>query len=340
MRSYFSIVVAGLLVLPLAAVSWAAATGVAFRGHAGVETPSLGRVVLTRETSFYARPLLLMFGFSAVTVAWLVVLIKALQGKIALLRGFLGDVDLTAYVLPMPELRTSDRVLIAAAVLTPLLRVAATAAACGSAGRNARIVPVPGVTRHLCNRESFGPMHPAGCSGRMGSRPAWSIYAGTGSEHSGVLFLYLPTLAFWAAFAKLLLSLRREQTTLTGSTVLRLWYLSAGSALLLNQYPRMDSAHMVWSVGCCWWGRGHAAPLVPVSATTTARDHAVDRPSGRGTERSAPADHGGSPSGVGSPPWFEPVRDKSSCIALPRPRTRATLCATDSAAGARFRLGA
>jgi hypothetical protein len=79
--------------------------------------------------------------------------------------------------------------------------------------------------------------------------PAWSIYAGTGSEHSGVLFLYLPTLAFWAAFAKLLFTLRKEQTTLTGSTVLRLWYLSAGSALLLNQYPRMDSAHMVWSGG-------------------------------------------------------------------------------------------
>jgi len=250
-RSYFSIVVAGLLVLPLAAVSWAAATDVAFRGHAAVETPSLGRVVLTREASFYARPLLLMFGFSAVTVPWLVVLIKALQGNVALLRGFLGDVDLTAYVLPMPELRTSDWVLLVAAALTPPLLVARY----GGSLRKRR-----GAMLGLCLClgllgtyviESLSvrciPPVALGVWGAAG--PAWSIYAGTGSEHSGVLFLYLPTLAFWAAFAKLLFTLRKEQTTLTGSTVLRLWYLSAGSALLLNQYPRMDSAHMVWSGG-------------------------------------------------------------------------------------------
>jgi hypothetical protein len=79
--------------------------------------------------------------------------------------------------------------------------------------------------------------------------PAWSPYAGTGGENSGLLFLYLPTLAFWAAFAKLVLTLTKKESTPTDEAVLRLWYLTAGSALLLNQYPRMDVPHMVWSGG-------------------------------------------------------------------------------------------
>jgi Dolichyl-phosphate-mannose-protein mannosyltransferase len=250
-RSYFSTVVAGLLVLPLAAVSWAAATGVAFRGHATVGNACPGRVVLTREASFYVRPLFLMIGFSAVTIPWLVLLIKALQGNVALLTGFVGDVDLTAYVLPMPRLRMTDRVLLVAAVLPPLLmlmrygsslwkRRGATLGLCVCGGLLAVYV-IDSLSLRRNRAVDLGVWGAAG--------PAWSPYAGTGGEHSGVLFLYLPTLAFWAAFAKLLLTLRKEQTTLTGGTVLRLWYLTAGSALLLNQYPRMDAAHMVWSGG-------------------------------------------------------------------------------------------
>jgi hypothetical protein len=35
----------------------------------------------------------------------------------------------------------------------------------------------------------------------------------------------------------------------TRSQVLRLWYLVAGAGLLLNQYPRMDEVHLLWSGG-------------------------------------------------------------------------------------------
>jgi hypothetical protein len=249
-RSYFSSVVAGLLVLPLAAVSLAAATGVAFRGHAAVQNACLGRVVLTRESSFYARPLLLVIGFSAVTVPWLVLLIKALQGHVALLRGFVGDIDLTAYVLAMPPLKTTDQWLLVAALAPPLLLVARYSSSLWDR-RSAMLglcvclgLLAAKVIRSVSVR--WVPAEVLGVWGAAG--PAWSPYAGTGAEHSGMLFLYLPTLAFWAAFAKLLLTLRKE-TTLTRGTALRLWYLTAGSALLLNQYPRMDAAHMVWSGG-------------------------------------------------------------------------------------------
>ena len=30
---------------------------------------------------------------------------------------------------------------------------------------------------------------------------------------------------------------------------MRLWYIAAGSAFFLNQYPRMDTIHLLWSAG-------------------------------------------------------------------------------------------
>ena len=161
------------------------------------------------------------------------------------------------------------------------------------------------------------------------------------ASNSGVLFLYLPTLAFWAAFAKLLLTLRKEQTTLTGRTALRLWYLTAGSALLLNQYPRMDAAHMVWSGGVLLVvGADLLHAWYQSLLRRLPRPRGGPAESGRGAERSAPADHGGSPSGLGSPPRLEPVRGESSCSALSQQTgTCATLCATDSGAVGRLRLG-
>jgi hypothetical protein len=107
------------------------------------------------------------------------------------------------------------------------------------------------------------------------------------------LLLYLPTLAFWSALSLAVLAaaraaLRRRRVRAGPVTVaagtadldlVRLWYLVAGAALLLNQYPRMDEAHLLWSGGL----------LFVVGADVLQRWHhfalrwvpALDVPSGR-----------------------------------------------------------
>jgi hypothetical protein len=220
-------------------------------GDVAVRNAGRGGVVLSREVSFYTRPLLMVFGFIAVTLPWLVLLIFALEGQFGLLNGFVGDMDLTHYVVPMAPPGMTNLVLLVAALLPPLLLVVrqtsplwkrrnATLGLCVCAALLAVYVIRSASVRSVKAVDQ-------GVWGAAG--PAWSPYAGTGGENSGLLFLYLPTLAFWAAFAKLVLTLTKKESTPTTETVLRLWYLTAGSALLLNQYPRMDTPHMVWSGG-------------------------------------------------------------------------------------------
>jgi hypothetical protein len=61
------------------------------------------------------------------------------------------------------------------------------------------------------------------------------------------LILYLPSVAFWTACG-LLLSGRAPACL---RFTLR-WYLLAGSLLLLNQYPRMDETHILFSGPLLW----------------------------------------------------------------------------------------
>ena len=285
-RSYFSIVVAGLLVLPLAAVSWAAATGVTFRGHCAVRNASLGQVVLTREASFFARPLLSdnRFQCGNPTLASPAHKSPPRAGRAS--SRLRGNIDLTAYLLPMPRLRMTDCVLLVVAVVPPLLLVL----------RNGSVWKRRGTTVGLCICVGLLAVYVIesvsvrclqsvvlGVWGAAG--PAWSPYAGTGGENSGVLFLYLPTLAFWAAFAKLLLTLRKEQTTLTGRT----GPPRMVSHRRIRAAPERIPAHGRGAHGLARWGaagggRRLAARLVSVSAATTAHP-AVGLPIGRGAER-------------------------------------------------------
>jgi len=61
------------------------------------------------------------------------------------------------------------------------------------------------------------------------------------------LILYLPSVAFWTVCG--LLSTGRAPACLRFT--LR-WYLLAGSLLLLNQYPRMDETHILFSAPLLW----------------------------------------------------------------------------------------
>lgn len=243
-RPYLSVPLFTLLVLPLAATCAVTASCLTFRSQVAVADEPKGRAVLSREARFYARPLLVLAGFGTITVPWLALLIWALEGRIALLGGFIGRVDPTGYFSAMPPLRGADLLLAGVTLLPPALL---TLGRGGSWYRRGTMLAL-GVAGVLLAAYTLslrgGPEHPWGAAG-----PAWSPYAGTGGDGGSVLFLYLPTLAFWAALARLLLTIGKGRRTTNGVDLLRLWYLVAGSALLLNQYPRMDFGHMLWSGG-------------------------------------------------------------------------------------------
>lgn len=244
-RSYLSALLVVLLVLPLAAVSLAGAVHWMLRGEAAGTGGLVGSATLSRAASFYARPLLVLAGFATVTLPWLTLLIRALDGRVALLGGLVGNIDPTGYFSEIFRLRRSDLALAGAALAAPALLSAAGA---GAPWRRRCAALGCGVTAGFL--AAYAGLLAGGSGPPWGAAaPAWSPYAGTGAGSSGVLFLYLPTLAFWAALARLLrVRARREAPADTGD-LLRLWYLAAGSALLLNQYPRMDFAHLLWSGG-------------------------------------------------------------------------------------------
>lgn len=243
-RPYMSVHLLILLVLPLVATAAVVASYLSFRGQDAVVEESQSRVVLSREASFYARPLLVLAGFGVITLPWLGLLLWALDGRIELLGSFVGRVDPTAYFSAIYPLRPADLLLVSAALLPPVLVTLGSVTS--RFGRLAMLAlgVAGGVFASYALSLRGGLEHGWGVAG-----PAWSPYAGTGGGSSGVLFLYLPTLAFWVALTRLLFTMGKGHATMGGGTVLRIWYLAAGSALLLNQYPRMDLGHMVWSGG-------------------------------------------------------------------------------------------
>ena len=88
---------------------------------------------------------------------------------------------------------------------------------------------------------------------RMRSRapefdPLW-----LGVDVTAHLVLYLPALAFWAAFG--LLALRAVHGR--EARLLR-WYLLAGSFLLLQQYPRTDETHLLYAAPLLWVAGAYA----------------------------------------------------------------------------------
>lgn len=266
-RPYFSTLVANLFVLPLAALSIAAAALFTLRRPAPeaplpeVSPEVCAERALGRDASFYVRPLLLLSGFGAVTLPWLMLLIRALDGKIALLAPFVGKIDPSGYYFGM-ALPTLDHLrLVGMLLLAPVL--VAALAAIRISGRQGAVLAFGAltwlVTRNVLS--SGGAEEPWSAASAVyryweGADTAWREYGQTSPRTTDDLLLYLPTLAFWTALAYLVCTSARrppandpEPTTAPRQHVLRLWYLTAGAALLLNQYPRMDHIHLAWSTG-------------------------------------------------------------------------------------------
>ena len=252
-RPYLSTLVVALFVAPAALL--AAVTAPVLPNGADRRTmPQAGR-----ELSFYARPLLVLAGFTAVTLPWLLPLVVALDGRLALLRGFVGQVDPSGYYYGMAPPQWDHWRVLAISLGVPV--------GCGAAGAALgalltrrwweRLALVGAVLAMAGGVVAWGvqPGQEAPLTGAIewaawSASESWRSYRETWPHSTDDLVLYLPSLAFWVGLA----GLRgvRGRTLRQGSDpdrTVRLWYLAAGTCLLLTQYPRMGYGHIVWSGG-------------------------------------------------------------------------------------------
>ena len=174
----------------------------------------------------------------------------ALDGRIDLLGGFVGQIDPTGYYFGMKPYSTEHARLVGAALLPALIVFAvARAGLWGWRGASAVLVllllgsaTAMSATGYEAGLEPWS--HLGWIQGRLlaiGS--VWQDYGRT-TRPTDDLILYLPVLAFWAALASWLLGGHQGR-----DGTVRLWYIAAGSAFFLNQYPRMDTIHLLWSAG-------------------------------------------------------------------------------------------
>jgi hypothetical protein len=242
---YMSSLVAGLFVMPLVALSGIGLLQV-MRGFALPPAAQPGS--LDRDTSFYLRPAVLLIGFTAVTLAWFLPFFRALDWRADLLGPMVGKIDQTGYFLSMQQPTVEHLRVIGAALLLPVLLP--LACALGLWGRRGIALLVGALAWWVLSvsrgsREWSDPWNALdGLAEVRGKLLSASAAYGEQAYTTYDLVLWLPTLIFWLAYLLLLYSLVRRRTD-----PVRIWLLAAGAALLLNQYPRMDEVHMLWSGG-------------------------------------------------------------------------------------------
>lgn len=236
-RPYLSPLVAVLFVAPLAALSAMGTWHARGTGAAGYEDAP------GRELSFCARPLVVLLGFGAVTLPWLLALVRALGGRLALLRGFVGQIDPSGYFYGMTPPRAEHWQLVGLAVALP----AALALLWGAAGwaltRRWRVRLAALVVCVLAVWWARSSPTPAAALGSTmtAAHHWWWEYREYWPHSTDDAVLYLPSLAFWVGLAALARARRPG--------LWRVWCLAAGACLLLTQYPRMGYGHIVWSGG-------------------------------------------------------------------------------------------
>jgi len=209
-------VIAAYLIVPLAAAGIAALAGVQVARHG-------------RSLGAWLRSVgLLVLGGALVTVPWLSALVVALDGRIDLLKAFVGSVDQAilwhAPVLPRDGAGACLLGIAVAALLAIQLRRR----------------PVLLVTAVLC----MGIFALCGLllTGEPGE-PIWlALLMAPGRAAMGWPALLPVTCILAGAWQ----SLRGPPTSATWR--LR-WLTVAGAFTFLTQYPRMDDVHLVWSAG-------------------------------------------------------------------------------------------
>lgn len=252
---YMSPLVAGIFLVPLGALSLMGLLSIAV----GAGT---GQATYRRELAFYARPALVLLPFMVVTAAWFLPFFEGIGRRVELLGPIVGQIEQAGYYLGMLEpggshARVLAVTLLPAAILPLLGRL-------GLWGRwgAALAIGAGAATTIGAALDSWGAGDPWNVVDwlielRSLAQRAGSV-TGEGAYSTGEIVLYLPSIAFWVGFG--LLARRwgwawvtgwgRRWSEVSGSAaLLPMWLLVSGACLLFNQYPRMDSIHLLWSGG-------------------------------------------------------------------------------------------
>jgi hypothetical protein len=219
-----------------------------------------------REGALAAAPVrigLAILAFGAVTAPWLTALAVALGPAETPFGAFVGAIDTAGYYLPMDELREELKPMLGMVVLAPFLAwmlwkpwPAPLKVGVGTAS----LALGAGLVLELMR--TAAEVHPRVLRSAI-------LLTVKGAYN---FILYLPLAAFWSAFG--LLAARRVPSRV-GFTLR--WYLLAGSLVLLNQYPRMDEVHLmfsaplIWIVGCYALWRLFAAATRHLGAGRSAK---------------------------------------------------------------------
>ncbi|MCC7105502.1 MAG: glycosyltransferase family 39 protein [Chloroflexi bacterium] len=194
--------------------------------------PTPGIVGVTIE-----RLLLVSLAFVLTTVPWVLLLARALQPFPVPLAQFLGDVDVASFYWPLAQPRLGFFLFLTAAVAAPFAIH--------------RLVSNQPLSLRLTESVSCLIIALAACDLALAdpvlADPDFSVEAMTlyhlSVRAAQVVQLYLPVLAFWGGLTLALREARARRL---------LWYLLAGSLMLFNLYPRMDSLHVTMSAPLLW----------------------------------------------------------------------------------------
>ena len=255
-RPYWSPLVLALFTLPLAALSGFAALTL-MKSEKRRLKHEHAESCFSRHSSFFIRPVLLLTGFAVVSLPWLAAMLRALHWQLQYLGPVVGKVDPTGYFYGMHPPTTDHVLAVAGALVVPVM----VGALCVYRLWSRRgLALVAGAIAAAALLQMAGPT-----TGSVAQDEPWNVirgahalltwagglWAGYGeTQHTTTdLVLYLPPIAFWASFTALCARAWRRRQVPTVGYLLELWLLAAGSALFLNQYPRMDESHWLWSSG-------------------------------------------------------------------------------------------
>jgi hypothetical protein len=207
-RPYWSPLVAALFVIPLAALSVAVVPLLRGQPDPWVGTPQPRPPAdgwLGRDAGFLARPLLLLAGFAVVTLPWLALLVKALDGRLELLSGFVGNIDPSGYYYGMEAPQAAHLALVGALLLAPLIVAALGRIGFWGAPLAALGVGVGGGLLVAGMAYPGAETDPAAAVRWLLAAAGawWSAFREASPHPTDDLVLWLPALAFWPALALL-----------------------------------------------------------------------------------------------------------------------------------------
>jgi hypothetical protein len=203
------------------------------------------------------RLLLVGITFVLTTVPWVLLLARALQPYPLPLAQFLGDIDVASFYWPLAQPRLGFFLFLTAAVAAPFAIH--------------RLVSNQPLSLRLTESVSFLIIALAACDLALAdpvlAGPDVPIEEMTiyhlSVRAAQIVQIYLPSLAFWGGLMLVLRDFKARRL---------FWFLLAGSLMLFNLYPRMDSLHVTMSAPMLWiagaavlnsaarWLLGHRLP--------------------------------------------------------------------------------